>query len=127
MVEHSDMELSFLALSDTRPEHEQRRLDAVNFFTMVFTMKPIISDEAHQFLVTNRAHINKLMVPTMNSKRQVSQFINFANRGQTLEYATHSTYDSFAGDSREYITMVFTNGTTWSFGVSNGTFHIKDG
>jgi hypothetical protein len=135
MLEYCDMESAFRALSDTRVyktpaatwKQEQRRLRAGTFFTMVFTSTPSLSDEAHQFLVTNREYINKLLGPATNSDGKVSQFINFANRGQTLEYATHSTYNSFAGDSREVITIAFTNGTTWSFGVSNGTFHIKDG
>jgi hypothetical protein len=130
------MESAFRALSDTKvyktqvamANQNQRRLHAVTFFTRIFTSTPILSDEAHRFLASHRVTINKLLDPTKQGDNdgKVSQFINFANQQPTLQYATHATYESFGGDSREYITISFTNGTTWSFGVSDGTFHIQN-
>ena len=132
MLSYTEMESAFRALSDTKvyktqvamANQNQRRLQAVAFFTRIFTSTPILSDEAHRFLASHRVTINKLLDPTNDGK--VSQFINFANQQPTLQYATHATYESFGGDSREYITISFTNGTTWSFGVSDGTFHIQN-
>jgi hypothetical protein len=132
MISCTEMESAFRALSDTKvyktpiatANQTHRRLQAVTFFTEILKSTPVLSDEAHRFLASHRVTINKLLVPAKEGK--VSQFINFANQQPTLQYATHATYESFGGDSREYITIAFTNGTTWSFGVSDGIFHIKN-